>query len=274
MPELPEVETTLRGIAPHIQGEKIRNIIVRHYQLRWPIPHNINQILTGQKINLITRRAKYLLFHLDTGTVILHLGMSGSLRILMQTHPPKKHDHLDIELNNNKILRFTDPRRFGAFLWTDMNITEHKLLKNLSIEPLNKNFSGKYLWQCARLKKTSIKSFIMNSKIVVGIGNIYAAEALFSAKIHPKSAVNKISQESYHQLAKAIKVILKKAIVKGGTTLKDFSSSDGKPGYFTNSLKVYGRAGLPCLICGLKLKSVKIAQRSTVYCTKCQSLAK
>lgn len=270
MPELPEVETTLRGIQPHIEGQQISKITVRHHQLRWPIPRHLNQLLQNKVIHQVQRRAKYLLLDLQIGTLILHLGMSGSLKILSHATPAQKHDHIDFELKNKKILRFTDPRRFGAVLWTEDDPMMHALLKNLGPEPLSKEFSGRYLWQRAQKKQTNIKSFIMNNKIVVGVGNIYAAEALFLAKLHPQRAVNTMTQDQFEQLAKAIKVILRQSIKKGGTTLKDFVDSNGQPGYFSQSLKVYGRVGLACEVCGTKLQSARLGQRSTVFCVKCQ----
>lgn len=270
MPELPEVETTLRGIKPYIEHHKIANIIVRHHQLRWPVPHNINKVLKNQTINEISRRGKYLLIRTTEGSIILHLGMSGSLRILTHPTPAQKHDHLDIELTNHKILRLTDPRRFGAFLWTTENPLQHSLLKNLGPEPLSKQFTDQYLWQRAQKRSAPIKSFIMNSQVVVGVGNIYAAEALFAAGIHPKTPAGKINQNRYEALVSAIKKILRAAIKQGGTTLKDFVNSKGQPGYFKFHLKVYGRAGLPCVQCATTLKDTRIGQRSTVYCPKCQ----
>lgn len=271
MPELPEVETTLRGIEPHIKHQKIVHVTVRHYGLRWPIPRDIGETLKNQVVEDISRRGKYLLFKTKAGTFILHLGMSGRLRILDEDVPFKKHDHVDILFGNHKVLRFTDPRRFGALLWTPDEVSEHVLLKNLGPEPLTGAFSGKYLWGKSRGRKAPVKSFIMDSKVVVGVGNIYAAEALFAAKIPPKLAAGKLTEARYDALAVEIKKILKSAIKQGGTTLKDFSNSEGKPGYFSVHLKVYGRCGLPCENCGTALKEIRLGQRSTVYCPKCQS---
>jgi formamidopyrimidine-DNA glycosylase len=270
MPELPEVETTLRGILPHIQHQKMIEIVVRQHQLRWPIPSQLQNILSGKKILAAERRAKYLLLKIDTGTLIIHLGMSGHLRILNEFTLPRKHDHVDILFGNNKILRFNDPRRFGAILWTHKNPQQHVLLKHLGVEPLTKEFSGKYLWSRAQKRNVPIKSFIMDNKVVVGIGNIYAAEALFETGIFPGAAAKSISAEQFDRLAKSVKGILKNAIKRGGTTLKDFLKSDGKPGYFSHELKVYGRTGLPCVHCHTPLKSMKIGQRNTVYCEACQ----
>jgi formamidopyrimidine-DNA glycosylase len=270
MPELPEVETTLRGIQPFVKKQKIKNLIVRHPHLRWPIPSNIKELMIGQKIVDLERRGKYILFKTSIGTAILHLGMSGRLRVLTSSIPAEKHDHIDIEFENNKILRLTDPRRFGAFLWTDADPSEHELLKYLGPEPLSEDFNGHYLWQRAQRRKVPVKSFIMDSKIVVGVGNIYAAESLFAAGIHPETLAGKVSEARFEKLVVEIKKILQAAIEKGGTTLKDFLKSDGKPGYFSQQLKVYGRAGLPCVTCEKGLKEIRLGQRSTVFCVKCQ----
>jgi formamidopyrimidine-DNA glycosylase len=271
MPELPEVETTLRGITPHIVGLKVTAITVRQHKLRWPIPvKQLHAQLIGQKIKRLYRRAKYLLLECDSGTLIIHLGMSGRLRILKDTPPAQKHDHVDIVFNNKIILRYTDPRRFGAVLWVTGNPEQHILLKNLGIEPLDKSFTGAYLQQKLKNKNIAIKTAIMNHHIVVGVGNIYAAEALFLAGIHPVTPAKSLTSLQLKKLVKAIKDILRQAIKQGGTTLKDFTQSDGKPGYFVNKLNVYGRSGLPCVKCDEKLIPLKIGQRSTVYCEHCQ----
>jgi formamidopyrimidine-DNA glycosylase len=270
MPELPEVETTLRGIEPFVLQQKIASVVVRHYGLRWPIQPDIAAILTGQTVKNAYRRGKYLLLTTTKGTLIIHLGMSGSIRILTAERPPKKHDHVDILFANQICLRFTDPRRFGAFLWTTELPEVHPLLNHLGPEPLSDAFTGKHLWDIARKRKVPVKSFIMDSKIVVGVGNIYANEALFAAGISPKKAAGKISLSQYVALAEAIQIILKAAIRQGGTTLKDFVSSDGAKGYFKVHLKVYGRGGEPCLTCKTTLKEIRLGQRSTVYCSRCQ----
>jgi formamidopyrimidine-DNA glycosylase len=272
MPELPEVETTLRGIQPFVKSQKIIDVIVRHPSLRWPIPGNINKVLKNQVINDIQRRGKYLLFKTKLGTLILHLGMSGSLRVLNNAEPPQKHDHIDVKLANHYILRLRDPRRFGAFLWTEQDPNEHSLLKNLGPEPLNSEFTAQYLWQKLQNRKAPIKSLIMDSKMVVGVGNIYATEALFAAGIHPLLPAQNLSLEKCSVLVKEIKKILRAAIKQGGTTLKDFQHGEGKPGYFKLHLKAYGRDGLPCLKCSNPLKEIRLGQRSTVYCPKCQKL--
>lgn len=270
MPELPEVETTLRGIQPHIQHQCVKAIIIRQSKLRWPITHDLKQQLQGREITHIERRGKYLLFKTDSGTLILHLGMSGSLRILLQPSPANKHDHVDITFANNLILRYTDPRRFGAILWTATDPSLHPLITKLGIEPLEDKFSGLYLFQQAQKRTTPIKSLIMENKTVVGIGNIYATEALFLAKINPATPAKTLSEEQMARLAATIKAVLHQAIQSGGTTLKDFVNSDGKPGYFFLELKAYGRAGKPCTECNLPLQTMRLNQRATVFCTSCQ----
>ncbi len=270
MPELPEVETTLRGIQPHIESHKVSQVLVRQHNLRWPIPLNLHTILTGQRVSQLSRRGKYLLLHFQASTLLIHLGMSGSLRILQTPITPQKHDHLDIVFDNKIILRFTDPRRFGACLWTDNNVYDHILLKNLGPEPLDDEFNGAYLAKKAAKRKVAIKSLIMNNHIVVGVGNIYATEALFAAGIHPEKPAHAISEKQYAFLVKHIKRILSKAIKAGGTTLKDFLHSDGKPGYFRIHLLAYGRSGLPCLQCKTPLEQIQLGQRTSVFCKVCQ----
>ena len=270
MPELPEVETIMRGLDPHLKGAIIDDVIIRCSQLRWPIPCHLKHTLSAQQIMNISRRGKYLLIHVSVGTLIIHLGMSGSLRILTQVAAPAPHDHMDLIFSNHLILRYNDPRRFGAILWTQENPLDHFLLKSMGIEPLDVHFTGQYLRQLTLRRHTPIKSFIMNSKIVVGIGNIYAAEALFLASIHPLTPTHSLSISQCEQLVKSIKTLLKHAISEGGTTLKDFVNSEGKPGYFSQKLHVYGRAGLPCMVCHTPLQSMKLGQRSTVFCATCQ----
>ena len=270
MPELPEVETILRGLIPQLEGATIQDVIIRHPQLRWPIPTELKALLSQQKILSLSRRGKYLLIHVSTGTLIIHLGMSGSLRLLTLDVPLTRHDHVDIILSPHQRLRYNDPRRFGAILWTEENPLNHPLLKSMGIEPLDMNFTGQYLKQKALNRHAAIKPFIMNSKIVTGIGNIYAAEALFLAKIHPTMPAGLLTQQQCDQLVEAIKQILKSAISQGGTTLKDFVNSEGKPGYFAQKLHVYGRANLPCSTCGAPLRSIQLGQRSTVFCEHCQ----
>ena len=269
MPELPEVETSKRGISAHILNQTVKEIIIRQPQLRWRIPDTIVE-LTGYTITAVTRRAKYILVQSSVGTVILHLGMSGSLRIIPADTPPLKHDHIDFVLDNNISLRLTDPRRFGAVLWTVADPFSHFLLARLGIEPLVAEFNGSYLYRLSRKRTVSIKQYIMDSKVVAGIGNIYANEALFLAGIYPQTAANRISQKKYRLLAAKIKQVLENAIEQGGTTLRDFQSSDGKPGYFKQQLLVYGRRNSSCIQCATPLQEIRINQRSTIYCPHCQ----
>jgi formamidopyrimidine-DNA glycosylase len=270
MPELPEVETTARGIAPYVENQVIQQVIVRQPQLRWPVPDNLSEMLVNRNIRAVTRRAKYLLFTTDNGTMLLHLGMSGSLRVLMQDKPLMKHDHIDFIFKNGTILRYNDPRRFGAVLWTSGPATQHKLLKDLGPEPLLPDFNGTYLYQHSRKRLTPVKSFIMNSHIVVGVGNIYANEALFMAGIHPSRHAGKISRMRYQQLAECIKKVLESAIQQGGTTLRNFVNESGNPGYFKQQLLVYGRSGMLCTGCLQPLQEIRISNRSTVFCKVCQ----
>lgn len=270
MPELPEVETTCRGIAPHIENNIIEKVVVRNRSLRWPIPPGLNNKLSGEKIISVTRRAKYLLLNTEKGSLILHLGMSGSLRIVPTNTPAEKHDHFELQFTNGICCRLRDPRRFGAVLWSKENVLEHKLLINLGPEPLEKNFNSALLFKKSRNRKTSIKQFIMDAKIVVGVGNIYASESLFLAGISPIKPAGNITQHETTALVKAIKKILKEAIKQGGTTLKDFTASDGKPGYFKQKLKVYDRKNEPCITCKQPIKQITLGQRSTFYCSQCQ----
>lgn len=269
MPELPEVETILRGIAPHITGQIITKVIVRQPQLRWLIEASIKQ-LNGATITHCERRAKYLLMHTTQGALIWHLGMSGSMRILKKGAKIEKHDHVDIVCDNDVLLRYTDPRRFGACIYTAAPPSEHKLLNLLGPEPLGDKFDSDYLFRLSRNKNTCIKQFIMDSRVVSGIGNIYACECLFASGIHPSRKAGKISKKRIEQLVAHIKIILQKAIDQGGTSLKDFIQSDGKPGYFKQHLNVYGRKDKKCFTCRNILKVIKQSQRSTFYCGQCQ----
>ena len=269
MPELPEVETTRLGISPHLLGRRISKLVIRQPKLRWPIPQDLIEALPGQRIDSIERRAKYLLVHTGVGSALLHLGMSGSLRALDADTAPGKHDHFDWLLDSGRMLRFTDPRRFGSLLWQPLGST-HELLANLGPEPLSDDFDGDHLWRLSRGRVASVKTFIMDQAIVVGVGNIYAAEALFAAGIHPRRKTGSVSRARYAQLAEAIKRILSYAIQRGGTTLRDFISPDGVPGYFEQELFVYGRAGQPCRNCGTTIRSITLGQRSTFYCPQCQ----
>jgi formamidopyrimidine-DNA glycosylase len=271
MPELPEVETVMQGLKPHLENMTIREVIIRRQQLRWPIPLNLSKDLPNQRIQTLVRRAKYLIMHLEQGAMLIHLGMTGSLRIVKQTTPPQKHDHIDLILDNSQQLRYTDPRRFGAWLWTEQDPYQHPLIQSLGVEPLDPCFTSEYLLQHAKNRQVAIKPFIMNSHVVVGIGNIYAAEALFLAGIHPTKPAGQISPQESIRLVDAIKTVLLAAIQQGGTTIKDFINSEGKPGYFTQKLHVYGRAGQPCTVCGTPLQNILLGQRSTVFCEHCQA---
>ncbi len=270
MPELPEVETTLRGIEPHLKGRTIIEIIIRDHRLRWPVPDSLKNEAVDQTIKSVKRRGKYLLIETATGTVILHLGMSGNLRILPASSPPKKHDHIDLVLSNKQCLRFHDPRRFGACLWTRDDPLEHKLLNNLGPEPWDDEFNALMLHKRSRQRKIAIKNIIMDSKVVVGVGNIYASEALFLCEINPNIAAGKISLKRFEALLTAIQKILDQAIKQGGTTLRDFTNSSGEPGYFKQELAVYGREGEPCIKCQELIIKKVIGQRSSFYCKKCQ----
>ncbi len=275
MPELPEVETTLRGISPHILNTVLTHVDVRQKQLRWPVSTEI-ETLAGSTITHASRRGKYLLLRLQAdkpasaGTLILHLGMSGSLRICQGDAPLRKHDHIEFLFAGGQALRFHDPRRFGCALWCRGTPETHPLLAQLGPEPLSDEFNGEYLFQQSRKRKVNIKNFIMNSHTVVGVGNIYASESLFKSGLRPGRAAMRVSREGYEQLSVNIKEVLAKAIKMGGTTLRDFINSDGEPGYFSQQLLVYGRAGEPCHSCGTTIKNKIIGQRSSYYCPRCQ----
>lgn len=269
MPELPEVETTRQGISPHVLNKRVKSIVVRQTQLRWPINPTLPELLTDQRLKTLDRRGKYLLFGFVRGTLLVHLGMSGSLRIAQTNEVPRKHDHVDI-LFGDHCLRYHDPRRFGAMVWVEGDPYQHSLLNKLGPEPLSDGFDGLYMFQRSRKRSKDIKNFIMDSHIVVGVGNIYANEALFHAGIRPTKAAGKISAKQYDGLAKEIKRVLQNSIKQGGTTLRDFVGGDGKPGYFAQTLFVYGRQGEDCKHCGHSLKEIRQAQRTTVYCTRCQ----
>ncbi len=273
MPELPEVETMRRGIAPYLTGHRIAGVVIRNAKLRWPIPEHLVKTLPGLEIHRVTRRAKYLLIDCSGGTLILHLGMSGSLRLLMAMQPstlPEKHDHFDLVLDDGAIMRLKDPRRFGAVLWQTGDVMCHPLLVNLGPEPLTAEFNEKLLYDKTRGCRVNIKTLLMNSQIVVGVGNIYANETLFRARINPKIAAGRIGLSRYKRLVLAVKDILTRAIKAGGSSLRDFVNSDGKPGYFQQQYWVYGRTGQPCRQCGGTIKQIKQAQRSSFYCPKCQ----
>lgn len=268
MPELPEVETSRLGLLPHLLDQTIEQVIVRNASLRWPVADEVMQ-LRDARVNALGRRGKYLLFDFADGQMLVHLGMSGSLRVVDRALPPAKHDHVDWCLTGGKCLRLTDPRRFGAVLWNTQG-QAHPLLAHLGIEPLTEGFNGDYLAVRARGRKQAVKTFIMDAKMVVGVGNIYAQESLFLAGIHPQRSVSRISQASWQRLAQSIVSILNAALAAGGTSLRDFTRTDGKPGYFKQELQVYGRAGEACAQCGGEIRLIRQGQRSTCYCPHCQ----
>lgn len=270
MPELPEVETTRRGIEPHLKGKRVSGVVIRQPQLRWPIPAELPGLLKGRKVLGVGRRGKYLLFAFSHGSLLIHLGMSGSLRILHSTTPPRKHDHFDLLLSGGICLRLRDPRRFGAVLWTAEPAERHTLLASLGPEPLGESFDGTYLHRQGTGRRTAVKNLIMDSHVVVGVGNIYASESLFRAGIHPLRASNRISAARYEGLVQAIRQVLQEAITQGGTTLRDFQREDGRPGYFAQALQVYGRSGEPCPGCGGVIQNRVIGQRASFFCHRCQ----
>jgi len=270
MPELPEVETTKRGLEALIVGRKVLACVVRNAQLRCEIPQNIGELLQNAQILTLTRRAKYLLMNTSAGSLLIHLGMSGSLRVVSQDCAANKHDHVDILLNNHNILRYRDPRRFGLMLWAGQDGLNHPLLQKLGPEPLEEDFDGDYLFQHSRKRKTTIKQLLMDSQIVVGVGNIYANEALFMSEIRPTRRASTLSRASCERLSEAVKQVLSNAIAAGGSSLRDFTQADGNPGYFQQQLLVYARDGEPCVKCGQTIKSKRIGQRSSFYCPHCQ----
>jgi formamidopyrimidine-DNA glycosylase len=270
MPELPEVETTRRGILQFVHQRTIRSVIVREPRLRWRIPAEISNVAAGQQVHDIRRRGKYLLFDLKSGTLILHLGMSGSLRVLPADTAPLPHDHVDIVLDSGLCLRFNDPRRFGSLLWTTDDPLTHRLLRTLAPEPLSQEFNGAYLARVAARRSIAVKQLIMNSQVVVGVGNIYASEALFRAGIRPRRAAGRLQRAELEALVKAIRTVLRAAIRSGGTTLRDYVNPEGMPGYFRQKLYVYERSGEPCRKCHTPIRHFVQGQRSTYFCPHCQ----
>ena len=270
MPELPEVETTRRGIAPRLLGRRISRVEVREWRLRWPISRQVLTRLPGRRVRDIGRRAKYLLLETDAGTLILHLGMSGRLQLVPPDRSPGPHDHLDLVVEDDLCLRLTDPRRFGAALWCRGDARRHWLLRGLGPEPLEPGFDGDYLYRHSRKRRVAVKNFIMNARVVAGIGNIYACEALHLAGVHPSRSAGRIAHARYLRLAECIRRVLEEAIAAGGTTLRDFAAADGSPGYFGQRLRVYGRAGEHCDRCRAPLRQLRIGQRATWYCPGCQ----
>jgi len=270
MPELPEVETTRRGISLHVLQQTVSRVIIRDGRMRWPVPDDLHKVLKGHSVHEVSRRGKYILIHFQHGTVILHLGMSGSLRMVPQDTPPGKHDHVDVRFDTGWSLRLHDPRRFGSVLWTRDDPYKHKLLRDLGPEPLHKDFTGAYLFEASRRRVQAVKTFIMDSHTVVGVGNIYANEALFLCGVRPSARAGKVSLARYDKLSLCIKETLAMAIKKGGTTLRDYTGSDGNPGYFQQTLNVYGRKGLPCRKCRQPIHHYIQGQRATYYCRHCQ----
>ena len=269
MPELPEVETTCRALAELMGNRRIVRLVVRESRLRWPVPDSLSQDVVGRSVRRIHRRAKYILIDLGTGSLIVHLGMSGSMRQVPADTPAGRHDHIDIELDNTACLRYHDPRRFGSWHWT-ATPDDHFLLRSLGPEPLGDTFNADYLFERSRRRKVAVKNFIMNGSIVVGVGNIYASEALFRAGIHPRRSAGRISRSRYYKLVSSIRDTLNRAIAAGGTTLRDFVSGEGTPGYFKQQLLVYGREQDPCNNCGTPIRAITIGQRASFYCPACQ----
>jgi len=270
MPELPEVETTRRGIEPHVLGQRVSSVTVRDPRLRWPVPEDLARRLVGQAIASVKRRAKYLLLGFDTGTLMIHLGMSGSLRIVEPGTTLRKHDHVDICLDSGRCLRLHDPRRFGAVLWIEGPAQQHPLLAHLGPEPLSDAFDAGYLFRSTRKRRVAIKQHVMNSQVVVGVGNIYASESLFLAGIRPGRAAGRLTRAECVRLTETIRQVLGEAIAQGGTTLRDFVREDGSHGYFQQSLRVYGRTGQACTSCDTPIKQIVQGNRSTYYCPGCQ----
>ncbi|MEL7537965.1 MAG: bifunctional DNA-formamidopyrimidine glycosylase/DNA-(apurinic or apyrimidinic site) lyase [Pseudomonadota bacterium] len=269
MPELPEVETTRRGIEPHLVGQTVTDVRITERRLRWPIAADFEARLIGETVTGVRRRAKYLMLETSEGSAMLHLGMSGSLRILDAETPLKKHDHVEFELDSGRVLRFHDPRRFGSLHWLARDAS-HPLLESLGPEPFDTRFDGEYLYRLSRGRRVAVKVFIMNAAVVVGVGNIYASEALFRAGIDPRRHAGRVSKVRYERLADEIRATLGDAIAVGGTTLRDFYGGDGEPGYFRQKLNVYERAGEPCRTCGDTIRRSVLGQRATYYCVRCQ----
>jgi formamidopyrimidine-DNA glycosylase len=270
MPELPEVETTRRGLLPHVVGRRIRDVVVRDARLRWPVPRDLKRRLAGEQILDIRRRGKYLLFDCRKGHLLVHLGMSGRLTLVPDDTPARKHDHVDVRLEGRQSLRLTDPRRFGAMLWLAEPAENHALLKNLGLEPLEPEFTGEALHRRARGRRVAVKQFLMNGVIVTGVGNIYASEALFRAGIHPSRSAGRISAARWERLAQAVRATLESALASGGSTLRDFASAEGRAGHFQHQHAVYGREGKPCRVCKTPIRALRQGQRSTFFCPSCQ----
>lgn len=271
MPELPEVETTRRGLLPHVVGHRIRDVVVRNPALRWPVPRNLRQRLRGETVLDIRRRGKYLLFDCPKGHLLVHLGMSGKLSLVPDDTPPRTHDHVDLELDTHRTVRLTDPRRFGAVLWLPEPAEDHPLLEGLGLEPLDEGFSATAMRALARGRRVAIKQFLMNGRIVTGIGNIYASEALWAARIHPDRAAGSLSLARWERLVAACRATLERALALGGSTLRDFAHADGRAGEMQTRFAVYDREGKPCQRCGGKIRQARHGQRSTFFCPRCQT---
>jgi formamidopyrimidine-DNA glycosylase len=270
MPELPEVETTRRGLLPHVVGRRIRGVVVRNGALRWPVPANLGRLLKDEEVVDVRRRGKYLLFDCRRGHLLVHLGMSGRLTLVPEGEPARQHDHVDVRFEGARALRLTDPRRFGAMLWVRGKAEDHALLRGLGLEPFDAAFTGAALHERARGRRVAVKHFLMDAHVVTGVGNIYASEALFHAGIHPQRAAGRISRARWDRLAASVRATLERALAAGGTTLRDFASAEGHPGWFQNECAVYGREGKPCRVCGTPIRQLRQGQRSTFYCPRCQ----
>ncbi|HEU4610611.1 MAG TPA: bifunctional DNA-formamidopyrimidine glycosylase/DNA-(apurinic or apyrimidinic site) lyase [Casimicrobiaceae bacterium] len=271
MPELPEVETTRRGIAPHLHGRVVSRVIIYDHRLRWPVPDDLDRRMRGATIVRVDRRSKYLLLHTGPAALIVHLGMTGSLRIWRDPPPRGLHDHVDIRFDDGTVLRYRDPRRFGAMLWVPVPVERHPLLASLGPEPFDAAFDARYLWRTTRGRRAAIKLVLMDNRVVTGVGNIYANEALFRARIRPTVPAGRVSRARLEGLVASVREVLVEAIAKGGTTLRDYVDSDGREGYFQLDHFVYGRDGLPCRVCGVPVRVVRLGQRSSFYCPRCQS---
>ena len=270
MPELPEVETTRRGVAPHVERQKVTAVRIYDHRLRWPVPRDLPRRLIGRRIERVDRRSKYLLFRVGGDTLLVHMGMTGSLRIFTEPPPREAHDHIDLEFANGVVLRYRDPRRFGAMLWSPAAAGEHRLLARLGVEPFAPEFDGHYLFGATRGRRAAIKLALMDSHVVVGVGNIYANESLFRAGIRPDRPAHRVARARLARLAMAVRDTLAEAIAKGGSTLRDYVDSRGEPGYFQLDYYVYGRRGEPCRICGRPIRMRRLGGRATYYCVKCQ----
>jgi formamidopyrimidine-DNA glycosylase len=270
MPELPEVETTRRGVAPHVERQKVTAVRVYDHRLRWPVPRDLPRRLVGRRVDRVDRRSKYLLFRIGADTLLVHMGMTGSLRVFTEAPPKEAHDHVDLEFANGVVLRYRDPRRFGAMLWSPGTAAQHRLLARLGVEPFSAEFDADYLYRATRGRRAAIKLVLMDSHVVVGVGNIYANESLFRAGIRPDRAARRIGRIRLGRLAVAVRDTLTEAIAKGGSTLRDYVDSRGEPGYFQLEYYVYGRKDEPCRVCGTPIRMRRLGARATYYCPRCQ----